>query len=711
MDSQKKTRRRLKMVNNYVVAFSIDKVQVALFHVIKAHEQEKQKNKDTLSSIKRVSEEISTEFINKINEAFSMNNNNEAITRFSLLECSGVYIFTINESEENIQRISDLLFKKYYLESNGEVLINYTFFQTESSDKLFQIKKAKELLKNPTTQSDIIRNNLSLLFEFQEKELITSKRPNNMASKSFVETIDDLIPQRADKTKKSDESIQKDELTRIAIVKADLDGMGDLFAGLSDFEKYQEVSKILHETVSLKYLDQAAYMIDNCEWVYPFYVAGDDIFFAVSIVNIFKAIELCNKMAEDINQSLSDRNSNRMKLQRITMSIGIEVATTTQPIRYYLERVEKQLSLSKKEKTSSKDYNQLNDVLRSIISICNYTLYDVDVDKFKKLKADSKANRKDVALRKCVDAYNNVKVFAYFLNDLKLFITALKEEAITKHYLYTLQEKISRLKLVSDGKDKYKYFNTLAYHFLPDQFNDSNLSQKSINRHKYNMVCAHKILINSLTRNPKSNQPKFILDYSEEIRDRTINYIRLILLLTDIRFSVYLPDVRLDVIKNEEVIEATKIVVFRIQRNLYDGLTSKLRSVFIKKENVGKVSRIYKIPIEKAMFFKIRDTNKYLPDKIADMIEIKASRRRNQKNALEQDNNQENKQVFLFDRTAFLKNAKGLWTTEFVETLMLFYEYHKLEMTIKRLRQDYRWPSKNKIMDKGGCRDGKINKR
>jgi hypothetical protein len=85
------------VMNEYVVALSIDKVQIYLTEAIHAHVQEKQTEEKTLKSIMRSSREISIDFFETIRQTFS------GIVINELLSCSGFYVFTCALSKEDIE--------------------------------------------------------------------------------------------------------------------------------------------------------------------------------------------------------------------------------------------------------------------------------------------------------------------------------------------------------------------------------------------------------------------------------------------------------------------------------------------------------------------------------------------------------------------------------------------------------------------------------
>lgn len=355
------------MANDYIVGLSIDKVQTYLTEAIHAHVQEKQTEEDTLKSIMNSSKAISSDFFATIEKAFV------GYEKKVLLYCSGVYIFTCSLPEKDIENKLNELFLHYYRSSQGKKLLRYVFFAAEKYDEIKSIQEAKKQLKQSKYFNKIMEKNKDILFSFSIKEESSEKSGKSTNDYPiFAKDINALF---------REEETQNENSFRIAVIKADLDGMGDMFKGISDYNIYKKTSKIISENVSLESLHRAAKDIqsdDGIGWIFPFYIAGDDIFFAVSIANMINGVNVCRKILNTIKQDLLEVSLS----DRISMSIGIEVTFNNQPIRYYLDMVEAQL---KNAKQASCPKN-LEKFLYLKISIGGLTFLDIDYDNFKSYK-------------------------------------------------------------------------------------------------------------------------------------------------------------------------------------------------------------------------------------------------------------------------------------------------------------------------------------
>lgn len=202
-------------MNKYIVALSIDKVQSYLTVAINAHVQEKQTEDGTLKSIMKSSREISGNFFDMIEEAFY------GCEALRLLYCSGVYIFTCILPKEDIINRLNRLFVDYYKNSNGQKLLRYVHFNADGYDEVNAIQRAKKLLKQSKPFNQIIERNREKLFSFCKAE-----KPDEPSTRSkedypmFAKDINALF--------RPEEAENKNHF-RIAVIKADLDGMGDTF--------------------------------------------------------------------------------------------------------------------------------------------------------------------------------------------------------------------------------------------------------------------------------------------------------------------------------------------------------------------------------------------------------------------------------------------------------------------------------------------------
>ena len=436
-------------MKDQVVAISIDKIQTALFEVIKSGTQEKQTNSGTLRSIMAASRKISGDFYRDVGIEGDTGEFAGTVKEI-LLQCSGVCIFTTTCAEDEISKRLKRLFAKFYRESGGKLILKYVLFSEDVSTgngKLKAIQSAKELLKSKVCMNQVVKENQEILFQFLKyhEEDISAQ---NEEGGAFVPTINDLRSAE----QKSNENEQDRGSFRIVVIKADLDGMGSAFQKIQDFEVYQEVSSILNQYISMEYLEEKVrgFQINNSEFkVYPLYVAGDDIFFAVGMENLIEGINLCKWIVKELNSAIEDAVGTA-SFNKLTLSIGLDFAFNREPIRYYFARVEDQLKKAKKAKALNKGER---DRLVARICINDVVYYDVKrEEKSKKKKAES-----------------DVPKWEHVIHGLKVVKRAEKEGIEVTAFLYEL---LRKLKVREEDPTGIIHSNLVLYHLLPQYLDD-----------------------------------------------------------------------------------------------------------------------------------------------------------------------------------------------------------------------------------------------
>ncbi len=699
-------------MNEYIIALSIDKVQTLLFEVIHSHEQEKQKETGTLKQIKSASKKISDEFFKDVDKAF------KKITKEILLECSGVVIFKCSGiTEDEIIKHLNQLFQKYYRESQGQKILKYTYFIAEyhyNDDKnnILNVQKAKSKLKTSKCTSKIIESNKDILFSFQDVKKTDNSSDIKDKYELFVQGINELYPYEENNTKNPYEANH----FPIAVIKADLNGMGNMFASINDYEEYKRVSDILKENISLVGLHDAAKNTcqnNDAAWIYPFYVAGDDIFFAVSVTNLFKGIDVCRQMVITINNALIKINEdnktkikNKSDIKKLSMGIGVSITFNREPIRYYLEAVNDQLDKAKNAVCPE----TLQEFLQTTIAINNQTFFDVDYDEI---------NNKIEAINRDL---NSNPIWRSFKNDIKDFQSLnsdkeMREQICSTSFLYSLLEKLSSIKIcdknVSENNNKIslekelEYINILLYSLRLKHLDNSNIRNKEL-IFKSRIIKQLYVVLNKnedkkkIKKKYKKANKKIYKDtivLNDNSKHRLETYIQLLILLTDPRYNLNSIKHSSEDSKKNQIKNAHKFLLKETINYLYEKLynyDSNLLDIIIKKEyykiTVSKNKTINipyfkRLNIEKSMFFKLRDTDKVSIEKAAELIKLKTlDNSQENLNEIEKINNcrlNNNKAPYLmcFNEDKFKKAAKNSWNSTFIDSLMLLYQYN--EMNIK----------------------------
>ncbi len=685
-------------MSEYIVALSIDKVQTYLTEAIHAHVQEKQTEEATLKSIMNSSREISVDFFAAIEKAFA-----EYEIKV-LLSCSGVYIFSCTLLEAYIENKLDELFLRYYRTSQGQKLLRYVFFKAEGYDEIKAIQEAKKRLKQSRYFNQIIEKNREVLFSFCRAEKTTASSTKSTKDyPMFAKDINALF---------CPEEAENDNHFRIAVIKADLDGMGDMFKREKDYEVYGKISEILNEEVSLEGLHSTAKACrpdDRTGWLFPFYIAGDDIFFAVSVANLIKGIDVCRKMLRKINERLE----REFLSHKLLMSIGVEITFNRQPIRYYLDMVEEQLKHAKQASCPE----MLKDFLGARISIGRLAFFDIDYDSFKDYKKGLKVNKdpKKIELNREI---NSIPVWRFFINSVNILLYIKGSEACkgllgTSGFFYSLLEKLTDETV--RGND-IKYMNHLLYHLLP-KYLDSPKAQLW----KSELLLNAGILQQLYVKGKKRREIRLCND----TKHRMETYLRLMLLFSDPRFHISKSvEQEKNILGSESITNAKKVLLTGIPSYLYENaLKNKLRRFFIESDKFiipadkhnGRnrkditISYYRTVRIEKSMFFKLRDTENIPIDKAASMLSFNNINTEERNDFTSYSNNSKEEPIYRmpFNKEDFCKDARASkeWTSEFVDSLMLFYQYTDAVIQYKRLTSNGKKYKKNK----GGSNSAKYN--
>lgn len=692
------------MSEKQIVALSVDKVQAFLTETIHSHVQEKQTEQATLKSIMNASREISEGFHNVIKRKFpetkvdENENKDENEDKNELLSCSGVYIFKCGLPVEAIEAKLNELFLAYYHSSQGQKLLKCVFFPEGKYDKIEAIQEAKKRLKQSGYLNERIEKNKETLFSFSTVDKkntgVMDEEAKPMEFPMFARDINALF---------SKEESANENHFRIAVIKADLDGMGNMFKKIDGYDDYSKVSKILNDEVCLEGLHESIKGESNGRtgWLFPFYVAGDDIFFAVSVKNLIKGIEACGNILSRINgrleKELSRKNPTILKL---SMSIGVEITFNREPIRYYMERVESQLKKAKETDPASFGKFLKRKFIKTKISICGLTYLDIDCAELKKHKENLSYKLQAIPI------WNFFRRDVKLLNYIRAEGNGYNEILGTPGFFYTLLE---RLSVKSVRESDMRYINSVLYHLLP-RFT------KALDKEKRNLeLLLNAGILSQLFFKKEKGGVEIVLN--SNTRHRLETYLRLMLLFSDSRFGITddadsAAEQKLYTYKDEELDNARKYLFSKSTDYLYKEILIKedkcLTKVFANEEcyqekvagrdktGRGKRSYLQKLKIEKSMFVKLRELAKVSNDearrKAINMIELRNKDTKQEIQKLNDDRKSIGKAPInlFFDKDKFwaLTKENDAWNEDFVDSLMLLYKYKELTIPKKELKKE-----------------------
>ena len=341
-----------------VIAIAVEKVQRYIFQAI----DKTQADEKTLRNIISASDNVANDILEKIETKFNLENMHTG-NENKILWISGKVIFRSELAEEEIKTMLKELYQEMYVDYQGYIFLNYVVFSVDKMDIMNILREAESLLKSNKIKSQVIEDNSEVLFSF--KELETTKQNQLLKNPKdkeqvFLTNMDDLVVR--DEKHETDSSDGK-----IAIVKADINNLGRIMETIDNYDEYLQLSKLLSEKISLnnirkmieEYNGNSGKLIKK---MVPFYVAGDDIFYAVRIDALFDSIIILSNLIKDINQGLKIKQSNLNNIE-LSIAIGVTFVNNHQPIRYYRQIVEKELSKAKINMKTKKSFN-------SVVGIC-----------------------------------------------------------------------------------------------------------------------------------------------------------------------------------------------------------------------------------------------------------------------------------------------------------------------------------------------------
>ncbi|MCR6098120.1 hypothetical protein HXA31_18100 [Salipaludibacillus agaradhaerens] len=681
-------------MGQYVVAVSIDKVQTFLYYVLQAYIQENQANSGTLREIVNSSQLVSKTFFRDIGIEGEDGEFNDHINE-QLLACSGMCIFTTSLDQEQITKKLNQLFIKYYKTFKGQLLVKYVVFERKlstSQDKLRAIKESKDRLRQPKCLNEIITDHRDLLFQFcgvpKGNELRLSIDLDKTYP-SFSRDINALYSQEED---------DNDNHFRIAVVKADLDGMGALFEQLGDYTIYNAISQLLSKFISLDYLHKitAKYQEKHKDFkLYPLYMAGDDIFFAVTAAHLLEGINLCKEILQQLNEEINKLSKHYITtLPQLSLSVGIDFTFNREPIRYYYERVQHQLDEAKAYSRDCKDKVEKSSYMK--ISINDYVFEDYDAEK--------KSSQ-----------------WAYFKDDVALLKGAMRKGFSAHHFLYGLLKKISNKTIFSSD---VKFSNAVLYHLLPEHLESSNKELSG-----FELLLIEKLLRQLLTpkkecsgrkenSNGKRNSEKE-LRFGSRQRIRLERYVRMLLLFSDPRFANTGDKVepKYSDIRKLRGTLFNKPLRYLYHQNLYGSLKNdntikeydirQFRNFFAMFDrytalNGNRIQTYRRLQISSSMFHRFKKMDKGQIGTVAEILQSVNDQSREDIEKLKAQRELEKKAPpgLFFDKESFrgVGDRTNLWTDDYIDSLLIFYRLNELSIQYKTLYRDNN--NKNKKTNK-----------
>lgn len=686
-------------MSKYVVAISIDKVQSFLYYVLNAPTQDKQTNSGTLSTIIQSSRMISEQFYEDIGIEGSKQETFANHIDEQLLKSSGKCVFITSLLEDEIAGQLKKLFRSYYRKFNGQLLMKYTFFpldsleqsdlnRGDSSYKLLALKESTMRLRADGCLSAIIEQNRETLFTFNVSTELPQVEPVSQYP-AFMDTINQLFDEK---------EADNENHFRIAVIKGDLDGMGELFKSIKNYELYDAVSNILSNYVSLDYLYELTIIKQeelenrsNPLRIYPLYMAGDDVFFAVPVHQLGDGISICKGVLSKLNKEIEQackKLGHSINSLELSMSIGVDLTFNREPIRYYYERVQRQLELAKAEGHGPEATNDMRPINRIKISINNLVFHDY---------MKEKRNQKVENLEKSDENNANLITWQSMMDGVERLSAAVKQEFAAHHFLYGLLNKITDPEFC---ENELKYSNALFYHLIPQHLESENQHLRNAELSLLEAIMGRILRIKFIGKTLKGKlkvKKEILLDDSH--KKRLEGYIRVLLLFTDSRFNSATQSYP----NNFNAVRVKSDLFNKPLKYIYDVSLGKfsvrpLREMFIKRDEYeynlhqdkGQRVEVYRtLRISNSLFHKIK--KKYVSQPCVAGELIAAANPQTKVDVQERINQSrlEHKAPpgLFFEKELFLKYTRNPqhWSTDFIDALMIFYMLRDKSIHLKEM--------------------------
>ena len=660
------------------IAIAVEKVQRYIFQVI----DKNQADEKTLRNIISASNDVAKSILKEIEIEFNLNDQQSG-DRNKILWISGKAVFLSAQPEVEIKIKLKRLYQKIYADYQGNIFLNYVAFSIpdDKKDNMEILRKAERLLKESATKSQVIKDNSEVIFSFKEldnknqNQLFENKKEENV----FLTNMDDLVV--LDENHETDSSDGK-----IAIVKADINNLGRIMKEINyDYDKYLQVSKLLSEKISIynfremvikgkKFekdtIDQKGEKAEVGEMlkmtILPFYVAGDDIFYAVRINALFESIKVLHNMIKEINQELNKIQGKYGEIE-LSIAIGVVFVNNHQPIRYYSQMVEKELSVAKK---NMKEKKSLNSVVG--ISMAGNLFYIY--------KEGLGHGENDGFFRFCTE-----------IGELK---EMMEKKIFTRTSLHNL---LINLETEKD-KDRQMLY---ALYYLKPNLRIGDIGNTEENKELYFKYYLLSNLVEAKGDEKNKNERYFV---PERIDDILIPKLKLILLLLKEQYCDKYEDFEAEKFSYKYIIPLDKTAVTDQKRRMRSVMFHKpinyilkvvgknnIENMFFKKHTQGKV--LYKSAnFDTSIFFRAK---KLIESDKKEQVKIMFSRYNsiiNSKKGNEIEEGQEknlsvqekeNVHRLAFDDVDFAKRIEKVSGTEWLDRLILLYQYNQQRILLK----------------------------
>lgn len=640
-----------------IIAITVEKVQRYIFQAI----DKTQADEKTLKNIISASNNVATNILKEIEIKFNLEDT-KSEDENKILWISGKVVFCCELSKEDIKIKLKELYQKVYEDYQGNIFLNYVVFSVDKMDSINILREAERLLKSNNTKSQVIKDNSEVLFRFTEleiknqKELIETK---NDKENIFLTNMDDLVVM--DENHETDSSNGK-----IAIVKADINNLGRIMEAIDNYDEYLQLSKLLSEKISLNNIRK---MIEEhndngdklIKKMVPFYVAGDDIFYAVRIDALFDSIIILSTLIKEINEELKIKQSNSNNIE-LSVAIGVAFVNNHQPIRYYRQIVEKELSKAKISMKTKKSFDAIVGIciVNNLFFIYKEGLGFKENDSFFRFRSEL-GELKNMMDEKI---FSRTALHNFLIN---LEIEEDKERKML-YALYFLMPNLRAGEINNIGENKELYFK---YYWLSHLLEDKKgASERYFECGKIANILISKLKLVLLFLKDnyclETNTNQYIISSEEVSKADQKRRIRSVMFHKPINFLLSK--------LNENGIE--KLFINRIPKKTDKGVKQLYVSVHFEPAIFYRAKRLMELGKKEQVLTMFINYNNSFNQKEAE-----------QKNSVH---------TMDFDEVEFRKRFESQKDTQWLDKLILLFKYNEQRIILKTLEKNSKKSHKNK---------------
>ena len=455
----------------YLVQLQLESIQTYLFSYLSVS-----KNLKTLAEAKHKSDLIAKLTDIEKNESmfskklfpggvkFLLENNKEKI----LLNISGKCILKLSNSEK--KELESNIQKNYIEFLKESIEISYFSEKIENDDIENAYKKLNEKVKSQFKQKEIYELIGNFNFyqtsnnkkESQTTRELLSKYCHSKNLKANLESKANLEENSESKVNAEDNK-ESSNYNQIAIIKADMNGMGKFFKELELAKlskKSDELEKIIKKIEELKPNNNNN---DNDENKYfPLYINGDDIFIISAVSHVKEVLEKINNMMEEVRREISDE---------ITIGIGVLTTDYRSTFRYYFNRVENLMDTAKEDK--KKDSVNING---EVLTLKEGISFLEEIENYVDEKNENKLLLSKTKLHNVIEVLESTEN-RFKLYDAIYILTKEKTDKISEYYYDKLSKNIEDIILNGNKKDILEITNHIRNLILFSKYYESSGSK------------------------------------------------------------------------------------------------------------------------------------------------------------------------------------------------------------------------------------------